>query len=114
VILDDMFAQGYLSALQRLGIRVGRDLQVASTVNAESPSLLAWDEQIVSVRFSVLEIARVMHTAMDALRQGEEPADSWEQATWNLETGGPFRVAMLIPKVYVPEEIRQCINTIKH
>jgi|GEM_PF-2743732 len=114
VILDDMFAQGYLSALQRLGIRVGRDLQVASTVNAESPSLLAWEEQIVSVRFSVLEIATVMHTAMDALQQGEEPADSWEQATWNLETGGLFRVAMLIPKVYVPEAIRQCINTIKH
>jgi hypothetical protein len=103
VILDDMFSQGYLMALQVLGVRLGRDVQVASHVNAESPTLLAWQEQIVSITFSVLEIASVMHVAMDALVRGMEPTDIWEHATWNLGTGGPFRVAMLSPKVNMPQ-----------
>ena len=67
-----------------------------------SPTLLAWQEQILSLKFSVLEIASVMYAAMDALVHGREPADAWEQPTWNLADRGPFRVAMMVPSLSMP------------
>ncbi len=104
IILEDMFALGFLMGLQAMGLQVGRDVKVASHVNVESPILLAWQRQIVSLKFSVVNIASVMHVAMEALRLGTEPTDAWEKATWNLADRGPFRVAMLFPTVTLPNE----------
>jgi hypothetical protein len=108
-----MFHAGFLLVVQRLGAQVGRDRYLAFHVNAESPTLLASEAQIVSLRFRVLEMASVTQTT-NSLRQGIEPADTWEPATRNLETRCPFSGCGEYPAGIRPDDIRMCIDAIKN
>jgi len=102
VILDDMFAQGFLMGLNRLGIRAGTDVQVASHANAESPTLLGWTDRIIRMEFVVEEVIATMHSALESLIRKEEPSDQWENATWLNAENGPFRVAFVHPRLVYP------------
>ena len=74
VCTDDMLAQGALMALERYGLRVGRDIQLATQANQGSPALLAWEDRVTRLEFDPAEIVATLFEALEALMRGETPA----------------------------------------
>ena len=74
VSVDDMLTQGLLMAMDRHGLRVGRDVHVATQSNRHSPALLGWEPAITRIEFDPAEIVSTMFDALEALLRGETPA----------------------------------------
>jgi DNA-binding LacI/PurR family transcriptional regulator len=72
IITDDMMASGALVALRNLGIEPGRDVQVVSHANANSPVLVGYEQLIARVVFDPREIAQKMFSLLDTILQGED------------------------------------------
>ena len=70
---DDMLTQGLLTALQRLEVRVGTDVQIATHANAGSPVLLGWEDRLTRLEVSPAQVVCEMFDAVEALLHGKEP-----------------------------------------
>lgn len=66
VSLDDTFTHGALIALRKLGVEVGRDVQIASHCNRDSPVLMGQD-RLLLVEFDPQEIADALIESMMSL-----------------------------------------------
>lgn len=98
--VDDMFTQGYLMGLSKLGIEPGRDVQVASHVNVGSPSLAMWEDQIVCLEFDIRGIGRSMLAGALHLAKGEVPNSfGWEHSVVLHQIEGPLRTLIVRPRV---------------
>ncbi|MES2464635.1 MAG: GntR family transcriptional regulator, partial [Armatimonadota bacterium] len=71
---DDMLTQGALAALQRLGIKIGEVVQIATHANVGSPALIGWENDLIMVEVEPAEIVRQMFDTMENLMDGKAPA----------------------------------------
>ena len=98
--MDDMFTQGLLMGLDRLGIEPGRDVEIATYANRGSPSLAAWEGKLIRMVFDPREIARAMHERADSLERGVAESPGWAPAE-ETERFGTENVYLLRPSVEV-------------
>jgi len=76
VSTDDMMTHGALLALQKLGVRVGSDVKVASHANAGSPTLLARDEELALLEVDAKKLVQTMFDQLETLMDGQVPLQS--------------------------------------
>jgi DNA-binding LacI/PurR family transcriptional regulator len=83
VSVSELFSQGALIGMQRVGVRIGVDVQVASHANRESPILRPWRDEITLLEVDAPVLARTMLATLEAVMVGEPPATSvlWHAAT---------------------------------
>lgn len=72
LIRDDGMAQGALTALARLGVRVGKDIQIATHANRGSPTLVGYEDRLARLEFDPQEIAARMVACYESLRPGHQ------------------------------------------
>lgn len=70
VLSNDLLAHGALTALQKLGVRPGRDVQIATHANAGSPILLG-HEDILLIENDPEELAAAMFNLLEGLMSGD-------------------------------------------
>jgi DNA-binding LacI/PurR family transcriptional regulator len=70
---DDMATQGLLTALQRLGLRVGDEVKIATHANAGSPALLGWEDRLTRLEIDPTEIVGGMFDTIEDLLHGKQP-----------------------------------------
>jgi DNA-binding LacI/PurR family transcriptional regulator len=73
VSTDDMLTSGLLTGLGKLGVVIGRDVQIASHANAGSPALLGWEEELTLMEVDPAEIVSLMFSLLETCMDGEEP-----------------------------------------
>jgi DNA-binding LacI/PurR family transcriptional regulator len=81
---DDMQTQGALTALQRLGIRVGEEVQIATHANVGSPALLGWENDIILIEVDPSEIVHQMFSKLERLMEGITPNQKIYEVTPRL------------------------------
>lgn len=72
LIADDIMATGAMSALRRLGLEPGRDIEVVTFANAGSPVLVGYEEQIAPFIFDPMDFARTLFHLLDSMLEGSE------------------------------------------
>lgn len=77
VITDDMMARGALLALRQLGVRVGRDVQLAVHTNRNSPVLLGEDD-LIQIEIDPAELVETMWHHLNQLLEEGLPAEPLE------------------------------------
>lgn len=70
VILDDLMAHGAFVALRRLGVEVGRDVQVAAHVNKDLNVLLG-SERFTPIEIDVQQVIDALFQLLEAARSNE-------------------------------------------
>jgi DNA-binding LacI/PurR family transcriptional regulator len=70
VITDDMMTWGVITALNRLGVRVGTDVQIATHSNKGSRVLFGYEDIITEIQVDPEEIARTMFRLLDEALDG--------------------------------------------
>ncbi|MBC8104884.1 MAG: substrate-binding domain-containing protein [Cytophagales bacterium] len=86
---DDMLTQGALTSLQKLGVRVGKDVQIATHANVGSPALLGWENDLIIVEVDPAEIVDQMFDTLERLMDGENPVPASHEVAPRLR-GGAF------------------------
>lgn len=71
VISDDMMTHGALVALQKLGVRVGRDIQIATHSNRGSMVLLGREDELTRLEIDPAQVAQTMFETLEKLMIGE-------------------------------------------
>jgi len=74
MIADDMMTFGALVAFERLGVRVGHDVQVATQGNVGSPILFGRDDEMAVVENDPARIVEAMFDLYDRLSTGASVA----------------------------------------
>jgi len=72
---DDMLTQGALTALHKLGMRIGEDVRIATHANVGSPALLGWEEELTLMEIDPAEIVSLMFAQLEACMDGDVPVD---------------------------------------
>jgi DNA-binding LacI/PurR family transcriptional regulator len=75
VLTNDVFARGVLVGLQRLGVRIGEEIHVATHANAGSTMLLGYEDQIALLEFDPAAITGQLISLLETLMSGEEPEE---------------------------------------
>ncbi|GCE30976.1 hypothetical protein KDA_64600 [Dictyobacter alpinus] len=76
-ITDDMLTSGALVALEELGIRIGKDINIVTYANAGSPILFGRTKQMAVVEIDTSDIVHAMFSLLDAaINKGYEPEDT--------------------------------------
>lgn len=73
-LIDDMLTAGALVALQRLNIRVGRDVHIVTHANVDSPMLFGVSDSLILIENDPHELAFAMFEMLDTLLAGAQPA----------------------------------------
>jgi hypothetical protein len=94
--LDDMFTQGFLMGMLELGLYPGRDLQIATYANAGSPTLAAWERDMVRLEFSTARLASLLHEGAQALEAGAALGPGWGPGEY-VPGYGPTQMVMARP-----------------
>jgi len=69
IIEDDMIASGVHAALDKLGIAIGRDVQIATHSNAGTPTLYGLRDRIIRMEYDPQDFVRGMLHLMDHERR---------------------------------------------
>lgn len=75
LFLDDMMTQGAMMAFQKLGIRPGEGVHVATHANAGSPALLGWQDRLTLLEIDLSEIVQAMFDTLDCLMDAGNGGD---------------------------------------
>lgn len=75
VIADDMMTKGALVALERLGLRVGQDVKIASHANKDSDVLGLHAESLRLVEFDLDEMVEAMFRLLEPQMEGKSLAN---------------------------------------
>jgi DNA-binding LacI/PurR family transcriptional regulator len=75
VSTDDMMTQGALAAFDRLGVRVGEDVRIATHANRGSHVLFGYEDRLARVEVDPEEIVRAMFAMLDRAFAGEAAGD---------------------------------------
>ncbi|GCE13983.1 hypothetical protein KTT_38420 [Tengunoibacter tsumagoiensis] len=67
---DDLLADGALTALEEMGIKIGKDVKVIVHTNAGSPILFGHLRKITALEYNPLDIAQAMFLQLDTLMAG--------------------------------------------
>lgn len=71
-----MMTHGALLASQKLGVRVGSDVKVASHANVGSPTLLGHEEDLTLLEVNSSELVQAMFAQLESLMDGQVPTQS--------------------------------------
>jgi DNA-binding LacI/PurR family transcriptional regulator len=71
VILDDMMTRGALAAARQAGIKVGRDVAIATHANCGSPALLGEETRLMRMEVDAGEIVDAMFGMLEAAWAGK-------------------------------------------
>lgn len=75
VSTDDMMTGGALGGFQKLGMRVGSDVKIATHANRGSPVLLGWEESLTVIEIDPFEIVQAMSDMLETLMDGKTPSE---------------------------------------
>lgn len=104
--IDDKFTLGVLLALERLGMKPGRDVQVASHTNKGSGVLLPWSKEITILEFDPWEVASALVIAADCIVQGRSPdRGGWERSSLAQTEFGVVRSLDILPRLVATNEV---------
>ena len=70
---DDMMTSGVLVAFQELGVRIGKDIMLATGANAGSPILFGYENRLIRIEADPGAIVRAMFGLLDELMAGRPP-----------------------------------------
>ena len=85
ICTSELMVQGAIIALERRGIRVGKNVQIVAHANIGSRILFPWENDIVRVANDPAELARTMLSHLEARMHGGTP---------------PSRETLLAPKIF--------------
>lgn len=74
IITDDMMARGALSALNKLGVRPRKDVQIISHLNRDSMVLHEYEEELDFVIIDPAKVIRSVFETLEVLMNGENPS----------------------------------------
>ena len=72
-ILDETLAVGALTALHRLGIRIGKDIHIVSHATRGSQTLYSFRDEIQVVELDPVQLVRTMFDVLDQLMANQTP-----------------------------------------
>ena len=106
VSVDDMFTQGFLIGLGLYGILPGRDIEIATHENLNSPILSPWSKDIVAMEFNVSSISTALTAGIESISVGKTPnRGGWEESLLLNERQGPLRTLTIRPKLRPKSEL---------
>jgi DNA-binding LacI/PurR family transcriptional regulator len=73
LILDDMMTRGAIITLQQLGVRVGRDVKIATHLNKGSGVLAPFEANIARIQIDPQEIVNALFGMLETLMSGAKP-----------------------------------------
>ena len=71
---DDLMTSGALVALDRLGVRPGIDVQLATTGNRDTPTLLGREASLILIEFDPNEIVEMMFARLEGAIHQQDPS----------------------------------------
>jgi DNA-binding LacI/PurR family transcriptional regulator len=75
VITDDMVTAGAIVAFNNLGIRIGKDVAIATHANTGSSVLFGYEDVLIRAEFDALTIVHTMFDLLDVLMEGRNPEE---------------------------------------
>jgi len=75
VIIDDLMTPGVLAALEKLGLKIGKDIHIATRSNAQSPVLAGHENHLIRLEFDPKETVDALFHKLDTLMKGEKPLE---------------------------------------
>lgn len=76
VILDDLMARGAIVTLQQLGLKPGRDVQIATHLNKGSQVLAQFADEVSLLEIDPSEIVGALFGQLETLMNGDKPNES--------------------------------------
>ena len=73
VIDDDMMTRGALTTLGKLGLRVGRDIRIATHTNRGSTVLAGHEDELTLIEVDPAEIAEALFSLLETLGENQTP-----------------------------------------
>ncbi len=73
VINDDMMTRGALTSLAKLGVPIGKDLQIATHANCHSDVLLGHEDDLTLIEIDPAQVADAMFQMLETLMSGNQP-----------------------------------------
>ncbi|MFZ4506467.1 MAG: GntR family transcriptional regulator [Fimbriimonas sp.] len=81
ILLDDMYAQGFLHGIQRSGLEVGRDVQVATHTNMGAPTLIGFEDRAIRLEYDTDRLVSALLHAVQCVCDGVTPTEfGWDSA----------------------------------
>jgi hypothetical protein len=104
---SDMIAQGGLAALQRLGYRIGEDIDFATHLNKGLTVLRPWEDRIWRIEFDVDELVGLLFETLTALLTDPQEALSLRYDIAEVYGPTPEHYRLIQP-VLVPPATELC------
>jgi DNA-binding LacI/PurR family transcriptional regulator len=79
VILDDMMTRGALAAVRQLGLKLGKDLHIATHANKGSATLSDYRHELSLIEVDTSQLVNAMFASLEGLMAGHEPD---EETVW--------------------------------
>ncbi len=76
VSADDMMTRGAVMALQKLGLRAGRDVRIATHANRGSPALRPYAREMILVEVNPTEVVEGASQQLETLMDGRTPPEA--------------------------------------
>ncbi len=76
VSADDMMTRGAIMALQKLGLRAGRDVKIATHANRGSPALQPYARELILVEVNPTEVVEMAFQQLETLMDGRTPPEA--------------------------------------
>lgn len=70
---DDIMTQGALAALQKLDLRAGRDVKMASHANRGSSVLMGYEDDLILIEQDPMEVVQALFDLLEPLLDGRKP-----------------------------------------
>jgi DNA-binding LacI/PurR family transcriptional regulator len=72
-INDDIMTQGALAALQKLELRAGRDILIATHANRGSNVLMGYEDSLIVIEQDPLDVVQALFDLLEPLLDGRQP-----------------------------------------
>jgi DNA-binding LacI/PurR family transcriptional regulator len=89
LIMDDMMADGAIAGMEKLGMKIGEDIKIATQANVGSTALFGHKDRLILMEHDPAEIARAMFELLDDAMSGASQPES---------------VVFVTPKVRLPQQ----------
>jgi DNA-binding LacI/PurR family transcriptional regulator len=73
VFIDDMYTRGALVAAWKLGVRIGRNLRIATHLNKGSSALRGYEQELTLLEVDLQKLIEAMFDMLESLMAGERP-----------------------------------------
>jgi DNA-binding LacI/PurR family transcriptional regulator len=70
VIVDDLMTRGAIAAFQKMNLRLGTDIKIATHANKDSPALLGYESDLILLEMDVAELVDGLYEMLEARIEG--------------------------------------------